>query len=99
MNDGPAEPVITIAVSDALARIEAKVDNINVQLVAKADANLVHEIDRRVAVLETNQTVASALAAATEKSRSRVWLTLAALGTAVGGLAAIVGLFISHTLT
>jgi hypothetical protein len=82
----PAQPVITIAVSDALARIEAKVDSIGQQMVLKADQAAVHELDTRIRVLETS--IASADAVKTALSRARV-ATWAAVGSLAAACSAI----------
>lgn len=85
----PAQPVITIAVSDALARIEAKVDGINTQLVTKADTTAVHELDSRVRVLETTQASQSAVTQALARARGAMWAGISAVAAA-GALAAYV---------
>ena len=83
----PAQPVITIAVSDALARIEAKVDSINTQLITKADAAAVHELESRVRVLENTQASQTAVSQALTRARGAMWAGISAVGAA-GGLAA-----------
>lgn len=85
----PAQPVITIAVSDALARIEAKVDNINTQLISKAEAAAVHELESRVRVLETTQASQSAVSQAAARARGAMWAGISAIAAA-GGLGAYV---------
>ena len=90
MNDSqPAQPVITIAVSDALARIEAKVDGINNQLVTKADTAALHELDTRVRVLETTQVSQEHVTQALSRARGAMWAGISAI-TAAGSLAAYV---------
>lgn len=81
------QPVITIAVSDALARIEAKVDSISNQLVGKADAATVHELESRVRVLETTQATHEAVGKAISRSRGAFWAAVAAGGGAIGSAA------------
>ena len=91
-----AEPVITVAVSDALARIEAKVDSIGQQLVAKADMALVHDIDNRLRVVETQQIALKAAHEAVDKARGRQWTAIALIATVVGAATAVFGLVLSH---
>jgi hypothetical protein len=83
------QPVITIAVSDALARIEAKVDSINSQLISKAEAAAVHELETRVRVLETTQASQTAVGQALARARGAIWAAVSAVAAA-GGLAAYV---------
>ena len=83
------QPVITIAVSDALARIEAKIDGISIQMAAKADAALVHELESRVRVLETSQASQTAVASALARSKTSIWLAVGAIGAALSGAAYI----------
>ena len=85
----PSQPVITIAVSDALARIEAKVDGINTQLVTKADTAALHELESRVRVLETTQASQSAVGQALARARGAMWAGISAVAAA-GALAAYV---------
>ena len=85
----PAQPVITIQVSDALARIEAKVDGINNQLVTKADTAAVHELESRVRVLENTQASQVAIGQALTRARGAMWAGIAAVASA-GGLAAYI---------
>ena len=85
----PVQPVITIAVSDALARIEAKVDGINTQLVTKADTAALHELESRIRVLETTQASQSAVSQALARARGAMWAAISAVAAA-GGLAAYV---------
>ena len=90
-----AQPVITIAVSDALARIEAKVDGISTQLVTKADTAALHELESRVRVLETTQASQSAVGQALTRARGAMWAGISAVAAA-GGLAAWVLSQIHH---
>ena len=89
MTAQPAQPVITIAVSDALARIEAKVDSINTQLISKAEAAAVHELETRVRILETTQASQSAVTQALTRARGAMWTGISAI-IAAGTLAAYV---------
>ena len=84
MPDG--EPTLLVPVSDALARIEATVNSIQAQLVAKADTVLVHEIESRLRVSETQLATIAAVADAAAKARARIWV---AIGVTAGGLAAV----------
>ena len=92
----PAEPYITVNVSDALARIEAKVDNINTQMVAKADVASVHLIESRLGVLETKQAVTEGIADASAKARGRLWIAMSALTGVVAAAATTFGIVLSH---
>ena len=69
----PAQPVITIAVADALTRIETKVDAIRTQLITKAETAAVHELETRVRVLETTQASQSAVGQALTRARGAMW--------------------------
>lgn len=75
------QPVITIAVSDALARIEAKLDGIALQMASKADAAAVHELDSRVRVIEVSMASADAVRKALSQARASVWIAAGALAT------------------
>lgn len=81
------QPVITIAVSDALARIEAKLDGIALQMAAKADAAMVHELESRVRVLETGQASQSAVQQALTRSRGAIWAAVGAIAAAASSAA------------
>lgn len=94
--DAANEPVITVAVSDALARIEAKVDSINNQLVGKADTAAVHELESRLRVVETKQTALEAAHVAVDRARARQWTALGIMGGVVGAAAAVFGVVLSH---
>lgn len=87
MTDQPAQPVITIAVSDALARIESKVDSIASQMPLKADVGAVHDLDTRLRVLETTQASQAAVSQALSRARGAMWAGISAVAAA-GGLAA-----------
>ena len=89
----PVQPVITIAVSDALARIEAKVDGISNQLVGKADTAAVHELESRIRVLETTQATQTAVSQALARSKSAFWAALGALGATAGTAAYMLSQF------
>ena len=89
------QPVITIAVSDALARIEAKLDGIALQMAAKADAAAVHELESRVRVLENTQASQTAVSQALTRARGAMWAGISAVAAA-GALAAYVLSQIHH---
>ena len=90
------EPVITVAVSDALARIEAKVDSINTQLVAKADMQLVHELDVRLRVQETEMVALKAAQSAVDRARARQWTAIGVVVGLVAAACAVFGVLLDH---
>ncbi len=83
----PGVPVITIAVSDALARIEAKIDGITVSMAQKADSAMVHDLETRVRVLETSQASQTAVTQALGRSKTSIWV---AVGSLAGAASAVV---------
>ena len=90
------EPVITVTVSDALARIESKVDNINTLMVTKADQGFVHELDSRLRVVETAQATVSAVQEAATKARARMWGAIAGLSALLASATTVFGLLIAR---
>lgn len=90
------EPVITVAVSDALARIEAKVDSINTQLVSKADTTLVHEMDLRLRAAETTLAALQAAHSAVEQAKGRQWVALGVIAGLLASACAVFGLLLDH---
>lgn len=87
MSQPPVQPVITIPVTEALDRIERKLDTISNQLVGKADAAIVHELESRVRVLENTQASSAAVTQALTRARGAMWAGISAVAAA-GGLAA-----------
>jgi len=91
-----SQPVITVAVSDALARIEAKVDGIANQMVGKADQAFVHELDARLRVVETTQATVTALQEASVKARGRLWIAVGVISGCVGAATTVFSLILAH---
>ena len=90
------QPVITIAVSDALARIEGKLDALVVAMAGKAETAAVHELDSRVRVLETSQASQSAVTQALGRARAGIWVAVGSLAAAVSALAYVIILARGH---
>ena len=95
MADGP-QPVITIAVSDALARIEGKLDALAVAMAGKAETAAVHELESRVRVLENSQTSQTAVAQALARSRTGIWVAAGALAGTLSSVAYMVTALRGH---
>ena len=87
---------MTIAVSDALARIEAKVDGIATQMVTKADQAFAHELDARLRVVETTQATATALQDAAVKARGRLWVAIGVMAGCVAAATTVFSLLLAH---
>lgn len=90
------EPVMTVSVSDALARIEAKVDGIANVMVTKADQAFAHELDARLRVVETNQATAAALQDAAGKARARLWVAVGVIAGCVAAATTVFSLLLAH---
>jgi uncharacterized coiled-coil protein SlyX len=89
MQPGP-QPFITIAVSDALARIEAKLDGLMLQLAQKADAGVVHEMDTRLRVLETSQASQTAVVQALGRAKASIWVAVGSMAAAITAIIYVV---------